>query len=107
MRIFASDKVKAEMTEEQQIELVEFFLENAGDDLEFVPESWLKTRGDDAKPVYTIAHKDGKRVMIIWPMQDEQGNYIHLTWQTECPWLDGLHEYGPGDYGPNEEERST
>lgn len=107
MRVTASVGVKAELTKENQREFVEFFLEKIeedGDVLEFIPESWCQSRGgNDAKPIYTVAHKDGKRVMIVWPIKDEGGDCLHLTWQHECPWLDGLHEHGPGDFGPNEE----
>jgi hypothetical protein len=101
MRVIASDQVNADLTAEQRQEFADFFLEQVPEqEIEFVSEAWLHTRSDESKPVYTVAHKDGKRVMIVWPMMDEEGNYLYLTWQHECPWLDGLHEYGPGDFGP-------
>jgi hypothetical protein len=96
MRFYTSKGVESKLTEEQEQEFIGYFLREVPEnEIEFVPESFLfdKAYANEKKPIYSVRNKEGF-VILVFPMKDEEGNFLYLSTEKECPWLDGLNEYG-------------
>lgn len=96
IRYIASDEVEKELGDAELQRLGDFFMENveSRSEIEYVKVEDLKENSDELAPMYTMKSSDGKHV-LAFPIESKEGvKGIYFIFEHECPWLDGLSEYG-------------